>query len=335
MSLADEKLASIAEQLKGGVAPQRETVRSFLLWFHAERRGYRVVHRIRNALRRHGLMTFPDFELVYIDGLISFQKAPPEGTPPQAVADDSAPDPSYRIGRLTSANRTPVWVTPDSLLQQVVTLMMSNDFSQLPVMTGPRDLKGAVSWKSIGTRLALKRPCLHARDCMEDAKLLTLDDSLFAAISIIAVYDYVLIQAADQTICGIVTATDLNDQFRILAEPFLLAGEIENGIRRLLHGKFTANELEAAKAPGDDARAIEAPADLTVGEYIRLIEQETNWTKLKVEIDRVTFVKQLNRVRDIRNDVMHFDPDGLEDDDLKFLREFAQFLKRLRDVGAV
>jgi hypothetical protein len=32
---------------------------------------------------------------------------------------------------------------------------------------------------------------------------------------------------------------------------------------------------------------------------------------------------------------MHFDPDGLDDDDLKFLREFAQFLKRLRDVGVI
>jgi hypothetical protein len=73
--------------------------------------------------------------------------------------------------------------------------------------------------------------------------------------------------------------------------------------------------------------------DLTFGEYIRLIESEENWKKLKIEIDRVTFIAQLNRVREVRNDVMHFDPDGLDDDDLTFLREFAQFLKRLRDVG--
>lgn len=66
---------------------------------------------------------------------------------------------------------------------------------------------------------------------------------------------------------------------------------------------------------------------------IRLIEKVENWMKLKIEIDRVTFVAQLNRVREIRNDVMHFDPDGLDDGDLTFLREFAQFLKRLRDVG--
>lgn len=264
-----------------------------------------------------------------------FHKSPPpEALLTQGVADDSAPDPTYRISSLASANRAPVCVAPDATLQQVTTLMMSNDFSQLPVLTGTRDVKGIVGWKTIGTRLALKRPIATAKDCMEDAIVLASSEPLFSAISIIAAHDYVLIQTQDKTICGIVTASDLNEQFRLLAEPFLLVGEIENGVRRLLHGKFTQPELNAAKAPGDDSRQIDTPADLTFGEYIRLVDGPESWKKLRVEIDRATFVTQLNRVRDIRNDVMHFDPDGL-DDDLKFLREFAQFLKRLRDVGVI
>jgi CBS domain-containing protein len=334
MTQADEKLLAIVEQLNNGLAPQRESVRSFLLWFDAVRRGYRVVRRIRNALRRHGLATSPDFEWAYIGGQIAFQKAPPEGLPAQAVADDSAPDPTYRIGHLASAHRTPVTVVPDATIRQVVTLMMSNDFSQLPVMTSPRELKGVVSWKTVGTRLTLKRPCAYARDCMEDARVLQLNESMFSAISTIAAHDYVLVQAPDRIICGIVTASDLNEQFRLLAEPFLLVGEIENGVRRLLHGKFTLQELESAKASGENGRAIESPADLNFGEYIRLVENEIHWKKLRLEVDRAAFVSQLNRVREIRNDVMHFDPDGLDDDDLTFIREFAQFLKRLRDVGA-
>lgn len=210
---------------------------------------------------------------------------------------------------------------------------MSNDFSQVPVMTSQRDVKGIVTWKTIGTRLALKKSIATANDCMEDAKVLIATEPLFSAISTIAAHDYILVQALDKTICGIVTASDLNEQFRLLAEPFLLVGEIENGVRRLLHGKFTLQELTSAKVSGDDGRQIDTPADLTFGEYIRLIENEGNWRKLKIEIDRVTFIAQLNRVREIRNDVMHFDPDGLDDNDLTFLREFAQFLKRLRDVG--
>ena len=309
MAQPEEKLAAIAEQLKKGVAPQRESVRSFLLWFNAERRGFRVVRQIRGALRKYGLTTSPDFEWAYIDGLISFEKAPPDVKPTQGIADDSAPDPTYRISLLASANKTPVSVVPEATIQQVVTVMMSNDFSQLPVMTGKRDVKGVVSWKSIGMRLALKRPSLLAKDCMEDAKILAQTESLFAAISIVSAHEYVLVQAADKTICGIVTASDLNEQFRLLAEPFLLVGEIENGVRRLLHGKFTMSELETCKVLGDDGRTIETPADLTFGEYIRLIEEKERWDKLKLEIDRVAFVNQLNKVKDIRNDVMHFDAD--------------------------
>jgi len=66
----------------------------------------------------------------------------------------------------------------------------------------------------------------------------------------------------------------------------------------------------------------------------KLLEPEKHWLKLKLEIDRVEFVKRLHEIREIRNDVMHFDPDGLDEGDLKNLRDFAQFLKRLRDVGA-
>jgi hypothetical protein len=50
MSQFQEKLAAIEAQIRKGVAPQRETVQSFLLWFGAERRGYRVVHRVRQAV---------------------------------------------------------------------------------------------------------------------------------------------------------------------------------------------------------------------------------------------------------------------------------------------
>lgn len=333
MSQIEEKLAAIAEQVKKGVVPPKESVRAFLLWFGAERRGYRVIRRVRGALRRHGLATFPDFEWAYIDGEITFVKALPDAHITHGVADDSAPDPTYRIGRLGSANRVPIYVAPDASLQEVTTVMMSNDFSQVPVMTSPREVKGIVTWKTIGMRLALKKTIAKARDCMEDARVLSATEPLFSAISTIATHDYILVQALDKTICGIVTASDLNEQFRLLAEPFILVGEIENGVRRLLHGKFTLTELTAAKASNEDARQIDTPADLTFGEYIRLIQSEVSWKKLKIEIDRVTFVAQLNRVREIRNDVMHFDPDGLDDDDLTFLREFAQFLKRLRDVG--
>jgi predicted transcriptional regulator len=340
MNTTDEKLKNICDQLKKGVVPPKETVRAFLLWFGAERRGFRVVRGIRYRLAQHGLVTEPDFEYAYIDGYIGFVRDESKGKSGEdstEVLDATvlAADPTHRVGRLEAAHTQPVSVKPDSTLKQIVTLMLTSDFSQLPVMTGTRDVKGVVSWKTIGSRLALNKDCVAARDCMEPAQVISTEESLFSAISVIAANDYVLVRGNDQQITGIITASDFNEQFRKLAEPFLLVGEIENGIRRMLRGKFTASELKAAKAPDDTSREVDGVADLTFGEYIRLLEPEKNWKKVNLEIDRVEFVKRLAQIRDIRNDVMHFDPDGLEDEDVTVLREFAQFLKRLRDVGAV
>ena len=320
----------ISDQLKKGIAPPTETVRSFLLWFGASKRGYRLSRRIKGALERHGLRTDPDFEDAYIDGQITFLKA----SVSPASQDGSQIDPTHRIARLISANRPPVSVKPDTTLTQAITLMMAHNYSQLPVMIGQREVKGIISWKSIGSRLALKKPCNSASECMETARELSINDSLFSAISSVAESDYVLVRALDKQVCGIITASDLTEQFQKLAEPFLLVGEIENGVRRLLHGRFTKEELAAVKEQGDAERTVDAISDLTFGEYVRLLESEANWKKVRLEIDRAEFVKRLHEIREIRNDVMHFDPDGLNDEDLKSLREFAGFFRRLREAGA-
>lgn len=335
MALADDKLKNVKDQLSKGLAPPKETVRSLLLWFGVSRRGWRVCNRIKLKLKNYGLKTSPDFEYAYIDGYITFVPHGEGGGPDASGEGIAIADPTYRIGRLEAANQNPVSVKPDSKLEKAVTLMLTHDFSQLPVMTNDREVKGIVSWKTIGSRLALKKKCAVVRETMEPAQEIGIEESLFSAIAIIAANDYVLVRAQDKKISGIITASDFNVQFQKLAEPFLLVGEIENGIRQILHGKFSKADLDSAKAPGDDDREIEGVSDLTFGEYLRLIENEKRWKKLKLEIDRVEFVKRLDRVREIRNDVMHFDPDGLEEADLETLREFAQFLKRLRDVGAV
>jgi hypothetical protein len=327
MALYDEKLKAIADQLKKGVSPQREPVRAFLAWFGAERRGYKLSMTIRRTLNKYNLATSPDFENVWIDRAITFVKAPGGGS-------EDAVDPTVRLSQLDAANRKPLVVAPDAVLQQAVTQMLTKDYSQLPVMTGTRDVKGLVSWRSIGSRRALKRPCKTVKDCLDDVTVLSSDEPLLSAIGVIAARDCALVQASDKTICGIVTAADLSVQFRLLAEPFLLVGEIERGVRHILHGKFSAQQLGQAKAPGDE-RQITSISDLNFGEYVRLVQNEDRWELLNLEVDRVEFCKNLERIRELRNDVMHFDPGGLEPTDIDFLNEFATFLRRLRSIGAV
>ena len=60
-----------------------------------------------------------------------------------------------------------------------------------------------------------------------------------------------------------------------------------------------------------------------------MLDEPKNWDKLTLKIDRKTFIGELNRVRTIRNDVMHFDPDGVAPDELTILRKFLKFLNDL------
>jgi hypothetical protein len=41
------------------------------------------------------------------------------------------------------------------------------------------------------------------------------------------------------------------------------------------------------------------------------------------------------QIKDIRNDIMHFDPEGLDEEDLKSLRDFSKLMDRLRTLGAI
>jgi hypothetical protein len=172
------------------------------------------------------------------------------------------------------------------------------------------------------------------RDFMDTHHEIRADSSLFEAIPIVAKHQYVLIRGADNRITGIVTESDLNLQFQQLAEPFLLLDEIENHVRRILADKFSPDELAGVRDPKDGERTIHGVEDLTFGEYVRLLENDDRWQRINIQLDRTTFCKALDQVRRIRNDVMHFDPDGIPSNDLERLRDFAGFLKKLQTVGA-
>lgn len=62
----------------------------------------------------------------------------------------------------------------------------------------------------------------------------------------------------------------------------------------------------------EEGREVTSIDDLTFGEYQRLIENDKNWSKLKLHTDRKDFLSAVEKVHQIRNDVMHFDPDGID-----------------------
>jgi CBS domain-containing protein len=347
-----EQLQEIAEKVSQGQVPT-VTVRTLLSWFWgSQRRGSYIKSAIRRALRATALKTRPDFDETYLDGTLTFRPVESDDTPfdfnmidgelkisveDRMVLVDSAStsvkvDPSYRIARLKSAHTIPLSVGPDATISESITLMLKRDFSQLPVMIGERTVKGLISWKSLGKRLALNKKCELVKDAMEPVHVIDLDTSLFDASALIATQDCVLVRDRDNKICGLMTPYDVSQTFVDLGEAFLLLGEIENLIRDMLDGQFSKTELERARDPLDAERPINDVSDLNFGGYVRLLQEPQAWERLQTTLDRRIFVGYLEKVRIIRNDTMHFDPDGIEDSELQELREFARLLKQVKEL---
>ena len=169
----------------------------------------------------------------------------------------------------------------------------------------------------------LGKECNKVRDCKEEALIFSLNEPLFKVVKTILEKDAVLIRDKDKTICGIVTATDVGEHFISLSEPFLLLEQIENLIRKILADKFTKEDISHLLELEKELNDL---SELTFGQYIRIIENPTNFQKLKIKIDRAIFIEMLKKTCDLRNEVMHFNPDPIQDEEIEQLRQTLTFL---------
>lgn len=331
------------EEVKADIGEGKEastTVRELLRWFGARRRRTGVVKRIQTELDNAGIITSPDFTKVWIDAEITFKKAPVAAAATKSSGSDQGEDgaayapkeANFLISMLKAANCGVVSVNPQDTVEKAITLMLAHDFSQLAVMSNEHTLNGAISWKTIGKRLSHENNLVEVRDAMETAVALEESEALFKATKLIIEHEFVFVRSStDKKVTGIVTATDLSEQFQFLSEPFLLIGQIENQIRKLMNGKFTTQTLQEVCGDTDSARRerIQSVVDLTFGEYLRIIQKPENWKLLDLRVDRGVFCAELDKVREIRNDVMHFDPDGIDEEQYDQLRRFSGLMDEL------
>jgi len=251
---------------------------------------------------------------------------------PEANRTAEISDPTFRIGSLPAANKPLITVNQNDNVSRAVTLMLQHDFSQLPVMQGEREVKGVVTWKSIGSRLALATKCQHVADCSEGVQIVDANRTLFDTIPVIVEHGYVLVRQKDRRITGIVTASDLSLQFRLLTEPFLLLREIELHVRLLLQKNITRDDFHLAENPAPADRQPQSISDLTFGQYVRLVQNPQVWEKLNLNVDSKILTKLLDEIREIRNEVMHFHPDPMTEQELDILKMGVRFLQELYEL---
>jgi len=166
--------------------PQTMTVRALLGYFHQERRSKIVTPWIEQNLAKLGIESSHDIDSVYLDAEIQLRKKPTVSSRKKNDQSEngdeecaaSLKDPVPRLQLLPAANRPPVSIARDAAFERAVTLMLLDDFSQLPVMNNDREVLGMIRWKSIGTAHAHNRTCKNVRDCMGSRRPAIMESSV-------------------------------------------------------------------------------------------------------------------------------------------------------------
>jgi predicted transcriptional regulator len=335
------------EDLLKEVQRNRKTVTTYphiaLEHLGVSRRGWRVVEAVNKLLEKYEVICEPDFGSAWFYGKIELKPKPKVASGRSSESGGGDPTPRLSLLRAANLNRVKeagddrglVTVSRDTSTQFAITLMILHDFSQLPILSGPRKVEGIISWKSIGRAISLGKECVTVSDCKDDVMILDHNEPLFTAVKYVLEREVVLVKHKDETICGIVTATDIGEQFIAMAEPFLIIEQIENHIRKMLDQKFSMEELEVSIPHQEKQKDMINLSDLSFGQYVRILEDPKKFEKLKLKIDRSLLTAQLERVRKIRNDVMHFDPEGVTPRDIDLLRQTLLFLQTINSTVAI
>jgi hypothetical protein len=69
---------------------------------------------------------------------------------------------------------------------------------------------------------------------------------------------------------------------------------------------------------------------MTVGQYKAVLGNPDCWQQLGWPLDQAQFVKRLDEIRRVRNNVMHFNPDPPKPADVAKLRIFLDVIRRYR-----
>lgn len=327
--MVNKEFEEIVNEIKKTGKPKKMTIRNFLWLFdYSQKRTSGNVWRINEYLGQENLITQPNYQHGSIHDEIELMEKEKAQIKKGSSSKDF--DPVSRVSILQAVNKTPISVKKEDTIQKAYHLMWENNFSQLPVMNNEYNVLGVITWQTIAKGFITKKGSDLVKDFMSNEySVLENDTPMFEAIKEVIKKGVVFVQDLEKKIKGPITTSDLNEEFLEQIEPFILLEQIENNIRLILHNKITLEDLQKSLTI-TDGRKIESISDLTFGEYKIIIENEKFWNALNLPFDRKVFVDCLEKIRLIRNSIMHFHLDRNTDKDieeLNTLRKVSNFLQ--------
>lgn len=298
-----------------------------------ERCGFKLrmfdeVAAIREMLAASGLRTDPDFadadrdEIVRLVPLAHESEPPPPEAPPSREDRFELPEVAPKVANLASAHRELVSVSPDASVDYAMGLLFKHGCRQLPILSAPAVCHGMVTWESIA-QFSFGRSDTRVLDCKRGHETAQLDQDLFSVLPRVTAARCAFVQDETGSYCGIITARDVVGFLGSILEPFYVIGEIERRIRRHLNEHFTEADRERF---GD-------PDHFVFGKYADVLRKPERFARLGWPTNRDLFLDSLDRVRRIRNAVMHFDGEELPKADIDALHNFRHWIAALTPGG--
>ncbi|GGN91940.1 hypothetical protein GCM10011579_089260 [Streptomyces albiflavescens] len=342
---SDEELLA----LKGRRIPLVE----LLTCFNTRFRNDQAILHIEQKLKDVGLATLPYFATCSSQSEIHIvaQESAAGDQGDGADEEDEAgllpgamPQQSFRIGDLPCAHAGVDSITLGSDLTDAIYIMQAKKYSQVPVLEDQYTVTGVVTWRSVAMMHARGEDAVLANAIVDDPPVAHAHDDFFSLLPIICEHGFVLVRANNGRVSGIVTAADITQRFDATAWPFFVVGEIEFRLRKCLGAKMSEDAIRAVQ---HNDRKTGKIADLMFGQYVMLLDgdqrnkqghrkealcaaADQNWQTLGwTGVNRVQFVHQLDRVRSIRNQIAHFDPEPLSPQRSEELRQFVGLLRQL------
>ncbi|WP_157517596.1 restriction system modified-DNA reader domain-containing protein [Micromonospora rifamycinica] len=323
--------------------PRTLTVREFIKHWGVEDRDRTASVQIDADLANHGLTTVPDFRTVGLDRTIRIVGLP-EGDDAATVvepgvdsselvpsaSDEESIDVGLTLGNLLPDEMSLTWVSPTASFEEAITAMQVDDFSQIAVLADPHTLHGAVSWESIAAAKHRDADATFsdAIDRRAATRVFDYHVRLLDVLGTLQRDGFIFVRDDQEEITGIITAADVVRKYDETATPFFLIGEIDQELRQLLQNTFDDETVkQACRSAGMSFKSFDS---MSVGQYQAVLNDPDCWKQLGWPLDRTIFIQRLDRLRRVRNNVMHFNPDPVKPTDVRKLRNFLDLIRRYR-----
>lgn len=312
----------------GSVAEMQIPVHELLYLAGIQRRTAGTLASLENRLDGLGLAVSETISDLNLDDPVVVRAvgaiaSPSRDTPKQPESKAAKRAIGYRVSAVPSSTTRPAFVSTGDTLELAMTRMLQDNYSQLPVLDDGA-LKGAVTWESIALAKIHKVPEKVADAILPSPHIVSLDTDLLEVVDLVNSRGFILVSGQEDSIGGIITVEDLVKEFGRDRYPLVLLEEIELRLRDAVSRRCTDDDIKKSATKADSL------SRLTMGNYTYLLQDDNIWTKLAWSgVDRGILTDLVERCRVLRNELMHYSPDPINE---KALADIEGALRVIRTL---